>query len=295
MKIFNQTPHTCEQNHIEEIYSYLNKEFDDDWGLYVRRNSQPVFNLVTKYGICIILSAEGHSYLPPEIKEMPIFMNYLTKKNATAVEVAVPKNDGASISSPKLYAKAWVMGFFDPDNFVRSPNLNELQLGTTKWFTGTHTKPINERKYDVSFIGQLDPYVRYDFYQCVSRLKRGFVHFYEGWNQGLGPEVYSEVMSETKIALVPCGSASLDTFRFYEAMSCGCVVLSVKQNNYEFMSGSPHIQIPSWNIQSVEKYIQRLVNSPTLQQLSNRSRQFWETNLSPAAAAKFIINKIRGK
>lgn len=285
MKIFNQTPDTCERSHIKEIYSYLNKEFSDDWGLYVRRNSQPVFNMVTKYGICIILSAEGHSYLPPETKEMPVFMNYLIKKNA-----ALPINGRSDISNrpPSFY-------FFDPDNFVRSSNLFELQLGTTNWFTGTHTKPINERKYDFSFIGQLDPYVRYDFYQCASTLKGGLIHFYEGWNNGLGAEKYSEIMSETKIALVPCGSASLDTFRFYEAMSCGCVVLSVKQNNYEFMKNSPHLQVPTWNTDIVQKYIQRLINSATLQQLSDKSRQFWETNLSPNAAAKFIINKIRGK
>lgn len=288
MKIFNQTPDTCERSHIEEIYSYLNKEFNDDWGLYVRRNNQPVFNLVTKYGICIILSAEGHSYLPPETKEMPVFMNYLIKKNTAPIEITIPKNGIANINSSSPFY------FFNPDNFVRSSNLFELQLGTTNWFTGTHTKPINQRKYDFSFIGQFDPYTRYDFYQCASGLKGGFIHFYEGWNKGLGPEIYSEIMSETKIALVPCGSASLDTFRFYEAMSCGCIVLSVKQNNYEFMKNSPHLQIPSWNTPIVEKYIQKLINSVTLQQLSNKSREFWETNLSPTAAAKFIINKIRG-
>jgi len=270
MKIYNQSSGICESAHIYEIYSYLKEEFNDDWGLYIRRHNQPVFNLETEYGICLILSAEGHSYFPPELKNMTVFMNYLTKKNPTFPY------------------------FFDSNSFVQTPGLFELQLGTTSWFTGTFAKPINDRKYDFSFIGQYDPYTRYDFYHCASALKGGLIHFYEGWNKGLGPEAYSEVMSETKIALVPCGSASLDTFRFYEAMSCGCVVLSIRQNNYEFMQGSPHVQIPSWNIQSVEKYIQRLVNSPTLQQLSNRSRQFWETNLSPAAAAKFIINKVRG-
>jgi len=269
MKIFNQTPDTCESTHINQIYSYLNKEFNDDWGLYVRRHNQPVFNLETEYGICIILSAEGHSYIPPEIKFIDTFMNYLPKENSTFPY------------------------FLYPDSFIKIPRLFELQLGTTKWFTSNHSTPINNRKYDFSFIGQYDPYTRSDFYQCMINLKgNGFVHFYEGWNKGLGPEKYSEIMSQTKIALVPCGSASLDTFRFYEAMSCGCIVLSINQNNYEFMKNSPHIHVENWNPYIIQQYIENL-SKDQLETLSVKSREFWETNLSPKGAAKFILSKVK--
>lgn len=288
MKIYNQASGICELNHINEIHSYLNEVFNDDWGLYVRQHSQTPEEMKTLYGITIILSAEGHCYLPIEIQNKnmaAVFMNYLTKSNAIDL-------NNCSAEQAQSFWKT----VYEENNFVQSSKLFEIQLGTTKWFSGTHTIPIQERKYDVSFIGQLDPYRRADFYRCLNSFKidNSFIYFYEGWNRGVGPEKYSEVMSETKIALVPWGSGSLDTFRFYEAMSCGCVVLCIRQNNYEFMHGSPHIQIPNWNPLIVEKYIKKLLQT-NLQDLSEKSRSFWENNLSPRAAADFIVKKVLGE
>ena len=98
-------------------------------------------------------------------------------------------------------------------------------------------------------------------------------------------------MSDTKIALVPCGSASLDTFRFYEACEAGCVILTLKQNNYEFMQGSPHIEMPSWV--DVRTYIDNLLSRPEkLVEISEKTKQFWNTNLCPEAAAKFMLKKL---
>lgn len=275
MKIFNQTSDTCESEHILEIYKNLDKVFNNEWGLYVRRHEQPVFNIVTKYAIVIILSAEGHSYIPPETsypEVAAVFMNYL----------------------PKVSKQLNVI--FSPSHFIQHPRLFELQLGSTSWFTGTAEKPIKERKYDVSFIGQYDPYTRQDFFQFANSHKdkpNYFIHFYEGWNKGLGPEVYSDIMSDTKIALVPWGSASLDTFRFYEAMQSGCVVVCIYQNNYEFMENSPHVCVPNWSHAS--KYIDKLLNYPGLDELSVKHRKFWEESLSPEASARFIVKKILGE
>lgn len=266
MKLFNQTPDTCESQHIQEIFNYLNPRLNDDFGLYVRRHEQPIFQQQTEHGVVIILSAEGHKYTPPEINEpwvLGVFMNYLLK-----------------YGNP-----------FDPNGFIRAPSLFELPLGTTSWFTGDDSIPINDRAYPVSFIGQYDPYTRSDLYQFLNEKKKPdwFIHFYEGWNKGLGPEVYSEVMKQTKIAIVPCGSASLDTFRFYEAAKCGCVILTLNQNNYEFMKGSPHIQAPNWS--SSYRYINSLLQKD-LSDLSNKTKNFWKRNLSPVASAEFIIEKI---
>lgn len=288
MKIFSQIGDNCECNHINEMHSYLNNYFNDDWGLYVRQHSQMPDEIQTQYGITIILSAEGHSYLPIEVQNKNIaavFMNYLTKNNAVDL-------NNCSIEQAQSFWKT----VYEENNFVQVPKLFEIQLGTTKWFSGTHTVPMQERKYDVSFIGQLDPYRRADFYQCLNSFKidNSFIYFYEGWNRGIGAEKYSEVMSQTKIALVPWGSGSLDTFRFYEAMSCGCVVLCIRQNNYEFMRGSPHVQIPNWNPVVVEKYIKKILQA-NLQDMSDRSRAFWESNLSPKAAADFIVKKVLGE
>jgi hypothetical protein len=98
-------------------------------------------------------------------------------------------------------------------------------------------------------------------------------------------------MSNTKIALVPCGSASLDTFRYYEAAKCGCVIVCEKQNNYEFMRGAPHIKIDNWD--KIGVVINSLLSGPShLNKTSNYIHNFWHKRLSPSAAADFILKKV---
>lgn len=272
MKIYDQTSEVCESVHINEIYNHLNNVLDDEWGLYIRQHNQPEQNFNTKNNIVIILSAEGHFYLPPEInniKTNAVFMHYLKKKN-----------------SKFPY-------FFNPNNFERHSKLFELQLGTTKWFSGNSDINILDREYNVSFIGQYDPYTRVDFYQSLINFKidNSMIYFYEGWNKGIGAEGYSQIMSNTKVALVPCGSASLDTFRFYEAMKCGCIILTLSQNKYEFMIDSPHLEIKSWA--NIDEYLDNIFNDrEKMKSLSNAAISFWKNNLSPAAAARFILSKI---
>lgn len=273
MKIYDQTSEICESEHINGIFNYLDNILDDDWGLYIRQYNQPQKKFLTKNNIVIILSAEGHSYLPPEINDenvKAVFMNYLKKKNSNFPH------------------------FFNPYDFDRYPKLFELQLGTTKWFSGNNNINILDRACDVSFIGQYDQYTRVDFYQSLNKIKinNSIIHFYEGWNKGVGPEIYSQVMSNTKVALVPCGSASLDTFRFYEAMKCGCIVLTLNQNKYEFMSGSPHLEIKSWA--NINDFLDNIfIDASRMKNLSTATASFWNDNLSPIAAAKFILSKIK--
>lgn len=275
MKYDNITPTDyVERDNCLEIYNYLERHLPDaDILVLVRAWMQDPIYPNQKY-VSIVTSAEGHLYTPPE-KDDPnclgVFMHY--------------------------YPKPSVADQFDPDKFLELENVYPLQLGETKFFKGNHLKPILKREIDVSFIGQLDPYRRMDFYEeivrCANHIDNTVFHFYEGWNNGIG-ERYSEVMSNSKIALVPCGSASLDTFRFYEAAKCGCIILSCPQNRYDFMEHGPQIQAQNWI--GLKDGIDLLFkNTRFFEKISTITREFWETNLSPAAAANTIYNKIKGK
>lgn len=274
MELLSLVGDNVEAPGIQAIYNNLKDHFDDNVVLVARMWQQEYTIDKNKKFIVIITSAEGHRYIPPneEIFNencLGIFTHYYPKS---------VMNVGDQ---------------FNPNGFLKVKKTHQLPLGTAK-FTGNSDIPILERKYDVTFIGQLDPYVRYDLYSAVQKYKPGpndnFM-FYEGWNKGLGHEAYSEIMSNTKIALVPCGSASLDTFRFYEACQAGCIILTIKQNNYDFMSGSPHIEIPAWY--SFREYADYLLNDPDkMVKISAKTKEFWTNNLSPEASAKLILRKL---
>lgn len=273
MRYKNITPEDYVERHFcSEIFRSLNFTFKtDDVMLFVRSWDQKPEFPKQKY-ISIVTSAEGHTYIPEEAIDpncMGVFMNYYPKKSLDFQ--------------------------FTPDNFLAIDNVFPLPLGETKFFNGHPNIPIQARTIDVSFVGQLDPYRRLDFYNAVAKyaehIDNSVFHFYEGWNNGIG-EKYSEIMSNTKIALIPCGSASLDTFRYSEAARCGCVLLTCPQNNYDYMIHPTHLTIPSWGFlkEMVDLILQ---NKKELVRRSRETIEYWEECLSPSGAANYILDKVR--
>lgn len=274
MKYINATPeHNVEHASSLGIFEELNKSITEDITLHIRSWDQNIVFPSGRY-ISIVTSAEGHQYIPPEADDpncLGVFMHYYPKKN--------------------------IKYQFDNANFMILDNIYQLPLGTTKFFTGNDEIPINDRPINVSFIGQFDPYRRADFYDAISQhselIENSVFHFYEGWNKGVGNK-YSEIMSNTKIALVPCGSASLDTFRFYEAACCGCIILTLDQNMYDFMIDAVYVKLKDWD--KLDVGINLLLQDPaTMALISNQTSFFWKNRISPKGSAKYILSKIEGK
>ena len=199
MKFLNLIEANGESPYLTKVYKYLNQFFDDDVVLCARMWNQDAIIKKNKKFISIITSAEGHRLIPHEAERMHqnclgVFMHYYPK----TVNVVEDQ--------------------FNPNGFTDIKNVYQLPLGSYN-FAGNNDIPVLKRKYSVSFVGQFDPNVRHDLYNALNQhcsdIPDSKFVFYNGWNQGLGREEYGRIMSDTKIALVPCGSASLDTFRFY--------------------------------------------------------------------------------
>jgi hypothetical protein len=65
--------------------------------------------------------------------------------------------------------------------------------------------------------------------------------FAESTMTGAGDR-YTEIMADTRIALAPRGS-SVETYRFFEAMRQGCVVICDRLPPHWFYAGCPAVQI----------------------------------------------------
>jgi len=258
-----------ESRSCHEICSILDEKLPYDIKIVIRNWETP--NTCNEKHIVIITSAEAHTYIPPEIYEdrcIAGFMHYYPKT------FAYDPSESALIKINKLYP---------------------LPLGSMRTFNAPPYVPIKDRKYDFCFIGQLDPYRRMDFYNAVCSLRgNNYIHFYKGWNNGFSADHYAEVLSQSKIALVPCGSASLDTFRFYEAAECGCVILSCEQNRYEFMNNfyadTTAFFCEDWKEAIKEIYYK--YSMEVSQEASENTRKAWENHLSPRASANYILRKL---
>jgi hypothetical protein len=97
---------------------------------------------------------------------------------------------------------------------------------------------------------------------------------------------YTEIMADTKIALAPRGS-SVETYRFFEAMRQGCVVICDRLPPHWFYVGSPAIEIDDWG--DLDAVVSTLLADPErLKDLHRRSLAWWDEKLSERAVAQVI-------
>lgn len=151
---------------------------------------------------------------------------------------------------------------------------------------------IFSRKYDWSWMGQFDPYRRVEFKNTIDKAAQDNdlnhkVLWYNGWNNGSDTSVYSNVINQTKIVPVPRGSGSLESFRFFEAMMCGCIVITVSQPCVDFYDVAPYIQIPSWdNFENLVKDL--LKKKEQLEFISTQSRSWYRYFCTPEGLSSYM-------
>src|SRR5215218_2221812 len=111
-----------------------------------------------------------------------------------------------------------------------------------------------------------------------------------GTASGLDATSYSQEMMKTKICLVPRG-ASLETFRFFEALRYGCIVITEALPSRWFYDGSPAVQVHDWS--DLEKILKRLIQDEDLMQRKHyESLEWWRTKCSEGAVGAYIARKL---
>jgi hypothetical protein len=107
---------------------------------------------------------------------------------------------------------------------------------------------------------------------------------FDTWNdsQSLNKEEYTSILLDS--VFVPCiGGQNPETFRFYEALECGCIPIIVNDGSYyKFISENiPLINLPNWQV--VPSFINQINNDKnTLQQyrfIVLNSYKSWKQNL----------------
>jgi hypothetical protein len=172
-------------------------------------------------------------------------------------------------------------------------------------------KPFDTRRYLVGFLGSIENRAHPRFSpkrlvgtpkhiarsQMVESLQKlaasmpdivyygATASFRESTALGAG-ERYSEIMADTKICLAPRGS-SVETYRFFEGMRQGCVVICNRLPPHWFYAGRPAIQIDDWG--NLEAEVKALTADPRrLSDLHRETLAWWRTKLSDPAIGGLI-------
>jgi Glycosyl transferases group 1 len=155
---------------------------------------------------------------------------------------------------------------------------NPLAKFFKKWMTSPRNYARQQLSERLTVFQQKNPGL-----SIVNRILDGFA-------KGLNRYEYSLEMMDTKVCLSPRGS-SLETYRLFEAMRSGCVVVADKLPQQWFYEGVPALFVEDWN--ELEGVVAPLLNDPAkLQMLSQQSLAWWKEVASPQAVAKRVVQEL---
>lgn len=178
-------------------------------------------------------------------------------------------------------------------------------------------KPILERRYDLFFAGSLvaDDYpiwsrrrwlrnpkdvARSQMLSAVEKLQAKYpkLNIAIGMTNDFGLEAeffqdtrsYSEKLMDAKICLAPRGSL-FETFRFFEGLRYGCIVITEALPHRWFYQDSPAIQLSKWS--ELEQKIFQLIHNPELTKLEHEeSLQGWQSKCAEVVIGDYMAKQI---
>ncbi len=101
---------------------------------------------------------------------------------------------------------------------------------------------------------------------------------------------YSSKLMDTKICLVPRGS-SLETFRLFEAVRYGCIVICGQLPQRWYYDSLPAAQIDNWS--NLEKTVDDLLGNPErLEQLHQKALTYWQTSCSETVLGRYMAAQL---
>jgi hypothetical protein len=115
---------------------------------------------------------------------------------------------------------------------LETPITYPIPLGPfTDAYRDIEIRPLSQRKYDFSFVGQIPHTGTRDCFKrsldkLVSESGDKFkykIEFTDGFGGGLSPKEYMELLADSKLSLCPAGAYSMETFRFFESTLMGAI------------------------------------------------------------------------
>jgi hypothetical protein len=104
------------------------------------------------------------------------------------------------------------------------------------------------------------------------------------------PQVYSHALMNARVCLAPRGT-SVETFRVFEGLRAGCVVVAERLPRYSFYEGAPILTLDRWR--DLERTLEPVLDDPQeLRRLHEASRAWWTEHCSEEAVGRFLAERL---
>ena len=170
--------------------------------------------------------------------------------------------------------------------------------------------PIAERPTDLFFAGSVDHHAslrhrlaspktraRREMLDAVGRLRReraGLrvdLRLTDGFaaSEAADPGEYSRALMGARVCLAPRGT-SVETFRVFEGLRCGCVVVADRLPRHWFYDGAPILQLDRWR--DLPRALAPLGDPGALEDHHRRALDWWRTRCSPEVLGRYLAERI---
>lgn len=106
----------------------------------------------------------------------------------------------------------------------------------------------------------------------------------------LSAEAYSEALMDTRLCLAPRGT-SPETFRYFEGLRCGCVVIAEPQPARWFYDGAPTVEITDWR--RLPEVASELLGDPDrMSALHDAALRWWAERCSEEAVGAYVADGV---
>lgn len=103
-------------------------------------------------------------------------------------------------------------------------------------------------------------------------------------------ETYSTTLMDTRICLVPRGT-SLETFRFFEGLRAGCVLIAERLPSRWFYDDAPVLTLDDWS--ELSDVLDTLLQNPNaLRERHRASLHWWESVCSEEAVGRYMAHTL---
>jgi hypothetical protein len=200
-------------------------------------------------------------------------------------------------------------------------NITSLPLGFHTWIGNWKPIPMEERLFNISFSGCLNrnriplaseitgiPTLIIGFglrtlkkltlsiLNTIALVKHNnhYFKFNPDFNKGLSPKDYHFFLKNTKVALIPKGWVNSETFRLYESMKWGCVLITEELPHREYYKDIPVIQVQDWKV-GWRIANELILDGSKLDHLSKQTQQYYEDYLSSKAVGRLFERTLKIK
>lgn len=163
------------------------------------------------------------------------------------------------------------------------------------------TKKLQDRKYDIFFSGQIDSH-RSECLFYLEKISSNFnclINKTSSFGKGFNIDEYYNHLENSKIAIVPRGVCVPESFRYFEALKSGCILLSsfpINDDDYRiwYYENSSAKFLDSWSDLNSD-LIEDLLSDKSLEIYGQRNESYFRESISPIGLSKYIKKILKNK